>query len=41
MKILAVSDEECTALWDYYEPGRLDDYDLIISCGAYFNNNLV
>ncbi|MBQ7277677.1 MAG: metallophosphoesterase [Clostridia bacterium] len=33
MKILAVSDEECTALWDYYEPGRLDDYDLIISCG--------
>ncbi len=33
MKILAVSDEECTALWDYYVPGRLDGYDLIISCG--------
>jgi Icc-related predicted phosphoesterase len=33
VKILAVSDEECTALWDYYVPGRLSDYDLIISCG--------
>lgn len=26
-------DEECKALWDYYTPGRLDGYDLIISCG--------
>ena len=33
MKILAISDEECPALWDYYTPGRLDEYDLIISCG--------
>ena len=33
MKILAVSDEECPALWDYYTPGKLKDYDLIISCG--------
>ena len=33
MKILTISDEECQALWDYYMPGRLDDYDLIISCG--------
>lgn len=33
MKILAVSDEECAALWDHYVPGRLDGYDLIISCG--------
>lgn len=33
MKILAVSDEECLALWDYYTPGRLDGIDLIISCG--------
>ena len=33
MKFLIVSDEECTALWDYYVPGRLDGYDLIISCG--------
>lgn len=33
MKILAVSDEESQALWDYYVPGKLDGYDLIISCG--------
>ncbi|MBQ7161775.1 MAG: metallophosphoesterase family protein, partial [Clostridia bacterium] len=33
MKILAVSDEESPALWDYYVPGRLDGYDLILSCG--------
>ena len=33
MKILALSDEECPALWDYYIPGRLKGYDFIISCG--------
>lgn len=33
MKILALADEECPALWDYYTPGRLKDYDLILSCG--------
>ena len=33
MKILTVSDEESPALWDYYVPGRLADYDLILSCG--------
>ena len=33
MKILTIADEECAALWDYYMPGRLKDYDLIISCG--------
>jgi len=33
VKILTVSDEECKALWDYYTPGRLKDYDLILSCG--------
>ena len=33
MKILAVSDEECPALWDYYVPGRLDAYDLILALG--------
>ena len=33
MKILAVSDEECPAFWDYYIPGRLKEYDLILSCG--------
>ncbi len=33
MKILAVADKECTALWDFYRPGKLDDYRLILSCG--------
>ena len=33
MKILALSDEECLALWDYYVSGRLDGYDLILACG--------
>lgn len=33
MKILIVADEECTALWDYYVPGRLRDYELILSSG--------
>lgn len=33
MKILTLSDQECPALYDYYIPGRLKDYDLIISCG--------
>ena len=33
MKVLIVSDEECPALWDYYQPGRLKEYDLILSCG--------
>lgn len=33
MKILTLSDQECAALYDYYIPGRLDGYDLIISCG--------
>lgn len=33
MKLLAVSDEEAPALWDYYQPGRLSEYDLILSCG--------
>ena len=33
MKILAVADEECAALWDYYTPGMLKDYGLILSSG--------
>ena len=33
MKILAVSDEECAAFWQHYTPGKLKEYDLIISCG--------
>ncbi len=33
MKILALSDLESKALYDYYRPGKLDGYDLIIACG--------
>lgn len=33
MKILLISDEESPYLWDYYQPGRLDGIDLILSCG--------
>ena len=33
MKILAISDKECDALWDYYTPGKLAGFDLILSCG--------
>ena len=33
MKILTLADEECAGLWDYYQPGKLDGYDLIIACG--------
>jgi len=33
MKILAVSDVEAKYLYDYYKPGRLDGYDLIVACG--------
>ena len=33
MKILAVSDVESKALYDYYHPGCLDGVDLIIGCG--------
>ncbi|MBQ8813061.1 MAG: metallophosphoesterase family protein [Lachnospiraceae bacterium] len=33
MNILAIADEECPALWDYYSPGSLNKYDLIISSG--------
>ena len=33
MKILLVSDVEDKFLWDYYRPGRLAEYDLILSAG--------
>ena len=33
MKILTVSDKECAALWDYYQSGRLSEFDLILSAG--------
>ena len=33
MRILLVSDEESPYLWEHYQPGRLDEIDLILSCG--------
>ena len=33
MTILVVSDVEAKALYDYYTPGKLKRYDLILSCG--------
>ena len=33
MRILAVSDEENKALWDFYQPGKLAGIDLILSAG--------
>lgn len=33
MKLLLLADEESKYLYDYYQPGRLKEYDLIISCG--------
>ena len=33
MKILLLSDEESRYLWDYYRPGMLKGYDLILSAG--------
>ena len=33
MRILAIADEESKSLWDFYEKGKLDGIDLIISCG--------
>ena len=33
MKVLVIADVAAGRLYDYYTPGRLKDYDLIISCG--------
>ncbi len=33
MKIMAIADEESSALWNHYNSNRLDDTDIIISCG--------
>ncbi len=41
MKLLIVADEECPALWDYYRPGKLDDYQLILSSGDLKSEYLV
>ncbi|MBR5089107.1 MAG: metallophosphoesterase family protein [Ruminiclostridium sp.] len=33
MRILMVADEESKSLWDHYSPEKLENVDLIISCG--------
>ena len=33
MKLLLLGDRECPFLWDYYRPGALSDYDIILSSG--------
>ncbi|MBR5430234.1 MAG: metallophosphoesterase family protein [Firmicutes bacterium] len=33
MNILAVADVASRHLYDFYTPGKLDDYDLILACG--------
>lgn len=33
MRILLLADEESKYYWDYYEKGKLDGIDLILSCG--------
>ena len=33
MRILIVADEENKSFWDYYTPGKLKGYDLILSAG--------
>ena len=33
MKVLAISDTESKALWDYFDKSRLEGIDVILSCG--------
>lgn len=33
MRILAVADEEAKYYYDFYQPGKLDEFDLILACG--------
>lgn len=33
MKILAVADDPAKTYYDYYAPGKLDEFDLILACG--------
>lgn len=33
MRLLLISDRESEYLWDYYQPGRLNGIDIILSCG--------
>lgn len=41
MKLLLLSDRESEYLWDYYQPGRLKDIDIILSCGDLSSKYLI
>ena len=40
MKILAISDVEAKYYYDHYTPGKLDKFDMILSCGDLSRNYL-
>lgn len=40
MKILVLADHESKSLYEYYEPGKLKDVDLILACGDLRKNYL-
>lgn len=40
MRLLLLADKESPYLWDYYKPGRLAEYDLMLSCGDLNSNYL-
>ena len=40
MKLLLLSDKESSYLWDFYQPGRLSEYGLMLSCGDLNSNYL-
>ena len=33
MRVLAVADKESAYYYDYYTPGKLSEFDLILACG--------
>lgn len=40
MKLLLLSDRESPYIWDYYRPGCLSEYELMLSCGDLKSNYL-
>lgn len=40
MRILAVADEESKYYYDFYQQGKLDEFDLILACGDLSKNYL-
>ena len=33
MKVLAIADQESASLWDFFQPEKIKDVELILSCG--------